>query len=85
MAPTVRLLFFAGAREAAGCPELRLSVPRAGLTTRELLVRVRARYPGMARVLRASRVVRNGEYVAGEGERIVPGDEVAIHPPYSGG
>jgi molybdopterin converting factor small subunit len=36
-------------------------------------------------VLVISRFVRNGEYLPGPVGRLSGGDELAIHPPYSGG
>ncbi|MGI0155158.1 MAG: MoaD/ThiS family protein [Thermoplasmata archaeon] len=39
----------------------------------------------MAPTLRACRFVRNGQYVERTSDRVRPGDEFAVHPPYGGG
>ena len=85
MNPTVRVLLFSTAREAVGRPELRRSVEAEGVELSALLDGLTREYPKLGPVLGVSRSVVNGEYVRGKGNRIRPGDEVAIHPPYSGG
>jgi molybdopterin converting factor small subunit len=40
--------------------------------------------PGLSGLRGVCRLARNGEYLQ-EGERILPGDEVAVIPPVSGG
>ncbi|MGI0131398.1 MAG: MoaD/ThiS family protein, partial [Thermoplasmata archaeon] len=42
-------------------------------------------YPALAPTLRACRFVRNGQYVERTSDRVRPGDEFAVHPPYGGG
>jgi molybdopterin converting factor small subunit len=80
---TVRL--FAGAREAVGASELRLELPRERTPIAEVLRVLRREHPRLAPILAASRLVRNGEYLRGSSGTVEAGDELAIHPPYSGG
>jgi molybdopterin converting factor small subunit len=82
---SVRVRLFATAREAVGRAELDRAVPRSGSSLSELLRAMASDYPGIARVLPACRFAKNGRYVRGRSTRLVPGDELAIHPPYSGG
>jgi molybdopterin synthase sulfur carrier subunit len=81
--PTVRLLLFAGAREAAGRRDDDFDAAVLG----ELLDLCRARYgPDFSAVLDGSRVWINGdEAVAGLETPLGEGDEVAVLPPVSGG
>jgi molybdopterin converting factor small subunit len=60
-------------------------VPAEGLALDALLDGLVRDFPRLKEVLRISRVVRNGRYVRAAGTRVKTGDEVAIHPPYSGG
>jgi len=85
MARTVRILLFASAREAVGRSELLREVPLEGMALREMLEELGQEYPRLRRVSAVSRFVLNGEYVPGRNGRLAPGDELAIHPPYSGG
>jgi molybdopterin converting factor small subunit len=82
---TINILLFATAREAAGRSSLRRTIPRQGISLTELLERLGAEYPPLVPVLKISRIVRNGSYVTQTRVRLRPGDEIAIHPPYSGG
>jgi molybdopterin converting factor small subunit len=83
--PTVRVRLFATARLAAGTAELRRPVPAPGIDVRTLLGQLRREFPALGPVLRSARFVRNGELLRGRSGRLRPGDELAIHPPYSGG
>ena len=85
MKPSVRVLFFSTAREAAGAGEVACEVPARGATLRAVLSGVVEEHPRLGPVLKVSRFVRNGRYVKGIGTRVRPGDEIAVHPPYSGG
>jgi molybdopterin synthase sulfur carrier subunit len=80
---SVRLLFFARAREAAGRRDDVVDASTLG----ELLEHARGRYgPGFAEVLASSRVWINGdEPTAGDATALCDGDEVAVLPPVSGG
>lgn len=85
-ATTVRIRLFAAAREAVGgVGELRWEVPAEGRAAREILAALAARYPHLGPVLRASRIARDGRYLRAATARIRPGEELSIHPPYSGG
>lgn len=85
MTRPVRVVLFATAREAAGNSVLDLDVPEDGTTVGTLLAELEKGHPRLVPVLRASRIARNGRYVSGRRARVAPGDEVAVHPPYSGG
>jgi molybdopterin converting factor small subunit len=60
-------------------------VPTGGATIRAVLSGVASEHPRLTPVLKSSRIARNGRYVRGTGTRVRPGDEIAVHPPYSGG
>jgi molybdopterin converting factor small subunit len=85
MVRPVRVHLFATARTAVGRSELEWDVPPEGITAGALADELARAYPPLARTLRASRLVRNGRYVVRPTERVRPGDEFAIHPPYGGG
>jgi molybdopterin converting factor small subunit len=81
----VRILLFSTAREAVGRAGLERPVPPKGAPLDDVLEGLVREFPRLRRILSASRYVVNGEY-ARDGRAVVrPGDEVAIHPPYSGG
>ncbi len=82
---SVRIVLFASAREAVGAAALERAVPERGVSVETLLRELAREYPPLAPILRASRFVRNGEYVVGRRGRVRRGDEFAIHPPYGGG
>lgn len=81
----VTVLFFATAREAAGCRRLERSVAATGVPIDEFVEALAAELPKLRPVLKASRLVVNGEHITARTGRLHPGDELAIHPPYSGG
>lgn len=81
----LRVLLFAGAREAAGTPEAVLELEPGETPVSDVLRALRQRYPRLGPILASSRLVRNGEYLRGRSGSVRPGDELAIHPPYSGG
>ncbi|MCI4330532.1 MAG: MoaD/ThiS family protein [Thermoplasmata archaeon] len=85
MAGTVRVLLFASAREAVGSSQLQPKVEPAGIGLTELVERLGLEFPRLRPVLRVSRLVVNGEYIGSKHVTLRAGDEVAIHPPYSGG
>ena len=85
MPSTVRVLLFATARTATGAGRLERPVSAQGVPVGEFLGALADDYPGLRKVLTVSRLVRNGEYLHGTAGRLRPGDELAIHPPYSGG
>jgi molybdopterin converting factor small subunit len=83
--PSVRVRLYASAREAARRPTVDVPVPVGGVSARELVRLLAAESPELAPVLRISRLVRNDAYLGNLRARIRPGDEVAVHPPYTGG
>ncbi len=85
MARAVRVRFFATARVAAGRSTLDWPVPGRGIPAREIVRSLAEAYPGLGRTLRTSRFLRNGRYLDDLDERVRPGDEFAVHPPYGGG
>lgn len=85
MAGSVRVRLFATARAAVGRAEVDWPVPSGGLAAGALARELARAYPGLAPILPASRLVRNGRYVTAASERVRPGDDFAIHPPYGGG
>lgn len=78
----VRVLFFAVAREAAGCEEWQWARDEPA-TVEELWAALLGAFPNLAPLRPAVRLARNLEYFAGGDIR--PGDEVALIPPVSGG
>ncbi len=85
MPAKARVLLFASARQAVGHSVLERTIPKTGLDLARLLGELVREYPALAPVLRVSRFIRNGSYLRQARGRIRPGDELAIHPPYSGG
>jgi molybdopterin converting factor small subunit len=85
MPKPVRLLLFASAREAVGRHELALPVGAGGASVEKLLRPLLEEHPGLVPVLKASRIFRNGQLLRSRAGRVMAGDELAIHPPYSGG
>ncbi|HEV2450079.1 MAG TPA: MoaD/ThiS family protein [Thermoplasmata archaeon] len=85
MVPPLRVLLFAGAREAAGTRELLLELGPGDTPVTEVLRVLQQRHPRLGPILASSRLVRNGEYLRGRSGSVRPGDEFAVHPPYSGG
>jgi molybdopterin synthase sulfur carrier subunit len=79
----VRVLLFAGLRDAAGARELCVDLePAGGITElRAALVRT---CPRLEPLLANAAVAVNEEYVDGN-VRLQPGDTVALIPPVSGG
>ena len=79
----VKVLLFAGLREAAGEAELELELPE-GATVEELLTALEKERPRLSRLLPLVKVAVNRR-VARKGTEIHPGDEVALIPPVGGG
>lgn len=80
---TVTVLYFAAARERAGCSREVVALP-AGARVEELLRLLAERHAGLGPLLRHLRVAVNQEFV--EPEALVPaGAEVALIPPVAGG
>ena len=85
MPSKVRVLLFASAREAVGRPRLDRPLPEGGTTAQRVLDELVAEFPRLARVLSASRIVVNGAPLRSASRTLCDGDELAVHPPYSGG
>ena len=80
---SLKVLAFAGARDAIGQPELTLELD-APTTARALLDRLCAEHARLAPFSSSLRLAINGAY-AGWDDAIADGDEVAIIPPVAGG
>ncbi|MGD1099136.1 MAG: MoaD/ThiS family protein [Thermoplasmata archaeon] len=80
---TVRL--FATARVAVGASQLRIRVDPDGVTAKSLIDSLGKHYPKLAPALRTSRFVLNERYLTRLTNKVRPGDEFAVHPPYGGG
>lgn len=85
MPGTVRVRLYATAREAVGLPRVETPVGEDGTTLAELGEQLTRQYPRLRPVLRVSRFVINAEYARTLRQRVKAGDEVGVHPPYSGG
>jgi molybdopterin synthase catalytic subunit len=79
---TVRVLYFAAARDAAGVTAETLDPTPA--TVGELRARLAQAHPGLARVLPRCRVAVAQDFAA-DGDPVPDGAEVAIIPPVAGG
>lgn len=79
----VRVLLFAQAASLAGRSVCTwpLNQPGEAAAFWDWLL---VQHPGLSALRHACRLARNGEYLQ-EGERIAPGDELAVLPPVSGG
>jgi molybdopterin converting factor small subunit len=82
---SVRVLFFASAREAVGRASVTRPLSADSMAVDAFLEELAGHYPGLRPVLRISRVVQNGTFLSGRSGRVRAGDEIAIYPPYSGG
>jgi molybdopterin converting factor subunit 1 len=83
----VKLLYFAWLKTKTGVAEEEVEPPAEVATVRDLLDWLKGRGPGYAEALAdldAVRVAVNQDY-ARPGDPVVPGDEVALFPPVTGG
>jgi molybdopterin synthase catalytic subunit len=78
----IHVLYFAGAREAAGAA--RETLERAPATVAELRRTITEAHPALARILPRCRIAVDQEF-AGEDAPLRDGAEVAIVPPVAGG
>jgi molybdopterin converting factor subunit 1 len=78
----IQVLLFASYADAFQAPRVEVAL-EDGATVRDLIDRVRAMVPG--RALPPSPMVAINQSYAQQGERIRPGDEVALIPPVAGG
>jgi molybdopterin converting factor subunit 1 len=79
----VRVLFFASAREAAGCSGLELELP-AGATVGDAREAIGERFPALEPRLVHVRFALDREF-ASAGAPLHEGAELAVIPPVSGG
>lgn len=83
MSQAVKMLAFAGAKDAIGAAEVAFALERE-CTAEELLAEVCARYPALSPYRSSLRLAVNGTYALA-GDRVHFGDEVALIPPVAGG
>ncbi len=83
MKGNVKVLAFAGARDAIGHGELDVALD-APVTARAFLDRICADHSRLAPYATSLRLAVNGTYAAWD-DLVRPGDEVAIIPPVAGG
>jgi molybdopterin converting factor small subunit len=81
---TLRVLFFASARQATGCAEAIIACEADGMDAFVLWERLLADFPALRPLRDSVRLARNFEYLQA-GERFLPRDEAALIPPVSGG
>jgi sulfur-carrier protein len=81
---TVRLLYFAGLREAIGVAEETLALPPDVRTVSALASHVAARHPAYEARRGHVRIARNEAFADGD-ELLADGDVVAFIPPVAGG
>ncbi len=74
---------FAAAREIAGADRVELALP-AGATVADVRKGLRTAFPLLASLLARSAIAVNCD-IADDHREIVPGDEIAVIPPVSGG
>jgi molybdopterin synthase sulfur carrier subunit len=83
----VKLLYFSWLKNKTGVAEEEVEPPAEVATVGDLLAWLQTRGPGYADALSdlgAVRVAVNQDY-ARPGDRVAPGDEVALFPPVTGG
>ena len=80
---TLMVLFFAQARDRAGCATRSLELPE-GSRVRDALAALRSAHPALEPLWPHLAIALNGELVAGEAA-IPAGVELALLPPVSGG
>jgi molybdopterin synthase sulfur carrier subunit len=81
---TVRVLYFAGLRDAVGVAEESLDLPAGVATVAALADHLAARHRAYAERRAHVRIARN-EAFAGDDERLADGDVIALIPPVAGG
>lgn len=79
----MKILFFAGSREASGVAETELTVT-GKLSPAEVWHRLILEYPKLTTLQASARLARNGNYADSTSE-FTNEDEVAVIPPVSGG
>jgi molybdopterin converting factor subunit 1 len=81
---TVRVLYFAGLRDAVGMSEETLALPEGVTTVAALAGHLAARHEAYAARRGHVRIARN-EAFAADDEAIADGDVIALIPPVAGG
>lgn len=94
----ITILYFAAAKDATGVPQDSITLPtgKTTLTVPELIEKLIAKHPQLAKIFDAAMLAVNMEYVNKDGTpteggkgsapvEIKPEDEVAVIPPLSGG
>jgi len=84
MPATVRIRYFAAARELAGCEEEEIELREGPVAELALKGMLGARHPRLEGYLGRMRLAINGDF-ADEGAHVGPGDEVDVLPPVAGG
>lgn len=79
----VQVLYFASAREAAGCSSETLEVAE-GATVADVKAALSARRPAVGAGWSSVRIAVGARFAA-DSERVHDGDRVALIPPVSGG
>jgi molybdopterin converting factor small subunit len=82
---TVQVRLYGPARESLGMDRLKLALPPGDRSLARLIADLGHEHPKLVPILGVSRFAVNGEYGAPRSRRLRSGDEVAVHPPYSGG
>ena len=80
----LRVLLFASARQAAGSAETSLAFDEDRIDEEIFWARLLEKFLAGAPLRDSVRIARNQEYLAAGGH-LLPGDEVALIPPVSGG
>lgn len=81
---TVRILYFAGLRDALGLADETLALPPDVLTVGALAGHLAARHPAYAARRGHVRIARN-EAFATDDDALADGDVIALIPPVAGG
>jgi molybdopterin synthase sulfur carrier subunit len=82
--PSLRVLYFAGLREAVGLAEETVEIPDGVRTIGALADHLAGRHPAYALRRAHVRIARNEAFVK-EDEPVASGDVVALIPPVAGG
>jgi sulfur-carrier protein len=83
-AMVVRVLYFAGLRDAIGLDDEVIDLPDHVRTVRALADHIAARHRPFAERRSHVRIARN-EAFAGDDDTVSPGDVIALIPPVAGG
>lgn len=82
----VLVLFFASAKDAAGCSEVTLELPVEGCRVSDLTAILEVKFPGLAPILKQAMIAVDLEYNTDATTLLGPRvREVAVIPPVSGG